>query len=63
MALWGLNDNIETAGTVTVANLTVTGTGTTFTDYSVGQVIRVGARGGVGTYYGCLLYTSDAADE
>ena len=63
MALWGLNDNIDTAGTVTVANLTVTGTGTTFTDYSVGQVIRVGARGGVGTYYGDAVITGITSDR
>ena len=35
------NDTIETSCTGTVAKLTVIGTGTTFTDYSVGQVIRV----------------------
>lgn len=53
MALWGLNDNIQTFGTVAVSGNTVTGTGTTFTtDVEVGQVIRVGTRGGVGTYYG-----------
>ena len=40
MALWGLNDNIQTFGTVAVDGLTVTGTGTTFTtDVEVGQVI------------------------
>ena len=50
MALWGNNDNIATFGTVAVDGTTVTGTGTTFTsDVTVGQVIRVGARGGVGT--------------
>jgi hypothetical protein len=53
MALWGNNDNIQTFGTVSLSGNTVTGTGTTFTtDVEVGQVIRFGVRGGVGTYYG-----------
>lgn len=53
MALWGNNDNIQTFGTVSLSGNTVTGTGTTFsTDIEVGQVIRFGVRGGVGTYYG-----------
>ena len=49
MSLWGKNDNKLSDGTVTVnhANRTVIGSGTTF--------------GSVGC--GCLLYTSDAADE
>ena len=53
MALWGNDDNITTFGTVSLSGNTVTVTGTTFsTDVSVGQVIRFGVRGGVGTYYG-----------
>ena len=53
MALWGNDDNITTFGTVSLSGNTVTGTGTTFsTDITVGQVIRFGVRGGVGTYYG-----------
>ena len=53
MALWGNDDNITTFGTVSLSGNTVTGTGTTFTtDVEVGQVIRFGVRGGVGTYYG-----------
>ena len=53
MALWGNDDNITTFGTVSLSGNTVTGSGTTFsTDVSVGQVIRFGVRGGVGTYYG-----------
>ena len=63
MALWGSNDNITTFGTVAVSGTTVTGTGTTFTtDVSVGQVIRVGSRGGVGTYYGDAVITAVASD-
>ena len=63
MALWGSNDNITTFGTVAVSGNTVTGTGTTFTtDVSVGQVIRVGSRGGVGTYYGDAVITAVASD-
>jgi hypothetical protein len=64
MALWGLNDNIQTFGTVAVSGLTVTGTGTTFTtDVEVGQVIRVGARGGVGTYYGDAVISGITSDR
>ena len=63
MALWGSNDNITTFGTVAVSGTTVTGSGTTFTtDVSVGQVIRVGSRGGVGTYYGDAVITAVASD-
>ncbi|AOV60303.1 hypothetical protein S820908_156 [Synechococcus phage S-CAM9] len=43
MALWGNNDNVTVAGTVVISGTTVTGTATTFTDFSVGQVITVGA--------------------
>ena len=64
MALWGNNDNIATFGTVAVDGTTVTGTGTTFTsDVTVGQVIRVGARGGVGTYYGDAVVTGITGDR
>ena len=63
MALWGSNDNITTFGTIAVSGTTVPGTGTTFTtDVSVGQVIRVGSRGGVGTYYGDAVITAVASD-
>ena len=64
MALWGLNDNIQTFGTVAVSGNTVTGTGTTFTtDVEVGQVIRVGTRGGVGTYYGDAVISGITSDR
>ena len=45
MALWGKKDDVYSAGTITVnyANKTVTGSGTTFTALSVGDVISVGA--------------------
>ena len=54
MALWGNNDNLRSAGTVTLNYTTkvVTGSGTTFTDSKVGDVIRFGVRGGGGVYYG-----------
>ena len=54
MALWGKDDNLRSAGTVVVdyAAKTVTGTGTTFTDSAVGDVIRFGVRGGGGVYFG-----------
>ena len=64
MALWGDNDNITTFGTVAVNGTTITGTGTTFTsDVSVGQVIRIGVRGGVGTYYGDAVITGITSDR
>ena len=64
MALWGSNDNITTFGTIAVSGTTVTGTGTTFTnDVTVGQVIRVGARGGVGTHYGAAVITGITSDR
>ena len=64
MALWGSNDNITTFGTIAVSGTTVTGTGTTFTsDVTVGQVIRVGARGGGGTHYGAAVITGITSDR
>ena len=63
MALWGNNDNIQTFGTVSLSGNTVTGTGTTFsTDIEVGQVIRFGVRGGVGTYYGDAVVVGVTSD-
>ena len=61
MALWGNKDNLNigAAGTVYVSDwdtYTVTGSGTTFTNFAAGDVIRFGDF--KGTYYGCLLYTS-----
>lgn len=45
MALWGKKDDVYSAGTVTVnyATKTVTGSGTTFTALSVGDIISIGA--------------------
>ena len=63
MALWGNNDNIQTFGTVSLSGNTVTGTGTTFsTDIEVGQAIRFGVRGGVGTYYGDAVVVGVTSD-
>jgi len=63
MALWGNDDNITTFGTVSLSGNTVTGTGTTFsTDITVGQVIRFGVRGGVGTYYGDAVVVGITSD-
>lgn len=47
MALWGNKDDIYSEGTVAVnySNKTVTGTGTTFTALSVGDVITIGSFG------------------
>ena len=60
MALWGNNDNVTSAGVVTVSydDLTVTGDGTAFGavgSAKTGDVIRFGFRGAVGTgntYFG-----------
>ena len=61
MALWGNDANIQTFGTIAISGNTITGTGTTFTtDVEVGQVIRMGVRGGVGTYYGDAVITAVA---
>ena len=63
MALWGNDDNITTFGTVSLSGNTVTGSGTTFsTDVTVGQVIRFGVRGGVGTYYGDAVVVGITSD-
>ena len=63
MALWGKNDNLESAGTVSLNYTTrvVTGSGTTFGTVgfgTVGQVIRFGSRGGGGTHFGDAVIES-----
>ena len=60
MALWGKDDNLRSAGTVALNYTTkvVTGTGTTFTDNEVGDVIRFGVRGGGGVYFGDAVIDS-----
>jgi len=61
MALWGNKDNLNIGGigTVYVSNwdtLTVTGSGTTFTNFAAGNVIRFGDF--KGTYYGDAVIKS-----
>lgn len=53
MALWGKADKVYSSGTITIngtnyANKTITGSGTSFTSASVGDVISVGAGGTLG---------------
>jgi hypothetical protein len=50
MALWGKADSIYSPGTVTVdyANETITGSGTSFTNATVGSVITIGVGGTFG---------------
>ncbi len=66
MALWGNKDNINSSGTVTLnyANLTVTGTGTTFGtpgNAQPGDVIRFGtAFSGSQTFFGDAVIVSIA---
>ena len=64
MALWGNKDNLNigAAGTVFVSNwdtLTVTGNGTTFTNFEAGDIIRFGDF--KGTYYGDAVIASIAS--
>ena len=66
MALWGNNDNVGSAGTVSLNYSTgvVTGSGTSFGidgGCSEGDVIRFGTRGG--TYYGDAVIVSIASSE
>ena len=61
MALWGNKDNLNIGGigTVYVSNwdtITVTGSGTTFTNFAAGNVIRFGDF--KGTYYGDAVIKS-----
>lgn len=60
MALWGTADSILSTGTVTVnySNKTITGSGTTFTNASVGDVISIG----VGNTYGEAVISGITSD-
>jgi hypothetical protein len=60
MALWGKADSIYSPGTVTVdyAAKTVTGSGTTFTNASVGSVITIG----VGATFGQAVISGITSD-
>jgi len=62
MSLWGNNDNIESAGTVSLnyETLQVDGSGTTFTNFEVGQVVRFGDRSG--DYYGDAVISGITSD-
>ena len=68
MSLWGNNDNLESNGTVSLnyATKVVTGTGTTFGTVGfgvTGDVIRFGARGSGGTYFGDAVIASIASTQ
>tara|TARA_B100000965_G_scaffold25517_1_gene19151 strand:- start:3134 stop:3664 length:531 start_codon:yes stop_codon:yes gene_type:complete len=68
MALWGNNDNVGSAGTVSLNYGTgvVTGSGTSFGidgGCSEGDVIRFGTRGSGNTYYGDAVIVSIANSE
>ena len=65
MALWGNNDNVGSAGTVSLITQprVVTGTGTSFGiagGCSEGDVIRFGSRGSGGTFFGDAVIVSIA---
>lgn len=69
MSLWGNNDNVTSAGKITsidYAAKTVTGSGTQFGasgSAQVGDVLRIGVRGPVGTatYFGDAVITEIAS--
>ena len=68
MALWGNNAAVGSGGTVSLNYTTrvVTGTGTTFGQTGAaqeGDVIRFGARGGGGTYFGDAVIVSIAGTQ
>ena len=68
MALWGNNDNVGSAGTVSLNYSTrvVTGSGTSFGlagGCSEGDVIRFGIRGSGGIYIGDAVIASIASSE
>lgn len=68
MSLWGNNDNLESNGTVSLNYSTkvVTGAGTTFGTVgfgATGDVIRFGARGSGGTYFGDAVIVSIASTQ
>ena len=68
MSLWGNNDNLESNGTVSLNYSTkvVTGAGTTFGTVGfgvTGDVIRFGARGSGGTYFGDAVIASIASTQ
>ena len=68
MALWGNNDNVGSAGTVSLNYSTgaVTGSGTSFGidgGCAEGDVIRFGQRGSGNTYYGDAVIVSIANSE
>ena len=68
MALWGNNDNLVSNGTVALnyATKVVTGAGTTFGTVGfgvTGDVIRFGARGSGGTYFGDAVIASIASTQ
>lgn len=60
MALWGKADSIYSPGTVTVdyANKTITGSGTSFTNATVGSVISIG----VGVTFGEAVISGITSD-
>ena len=60
MALWGTADAVYATGTITVdlANETITGSGTTFTNAAVGDVISIG----VGNTYGEAIISGITSD-
>ena len=68
MSLWGNNDNLTSSGTVSLNYDTkvVTGSGTTFGTVGfgvTGDVIRFGARGSGGTYFGDAVIASIASTQ
>ena len=46
MSAWGDKDDVASPGTVGLASLAVTGSGTSFTNYTVGNIITIADAGG-----------------
>lgn len=46
MSAWGNKDDVASPGTVGLASLAVTGSGTSFTNYTVGNIITIADTGG-----------------
>ena len=64
MALWGNNAGLSNTGIVTAvdyANRIVYGQGTAWAAGNVGDIIKIGSRGGGGTYYGDAVIVSVAS--
>jgi len=66
MALWGRDDNLTSAGTVSLnyGTKVVTNSGSNFATGDVGKVLRFGIKGGDGVYFGdAVIYEFTSATQ